>query len=272
MRVSAIAGQVADPGEAGERARPRHRLLHRACRIPSVPEQRVAFGTSGHRGSSLDKAFNEWHVLAITQAICALPGAAADRRPAVPRHGHARAVGAGLRERARGAGGQRRRGHARGQGRVHADPGGLARHPHLQPRAHDRAAPTASSSRPRTIRPTTAASSTTRRTAGRPIPCVTRWIEAKANALLEAGLRGVTRIAVREGASRRHDAPARLPHGLRERSRQRDRHGRDPRRGIIAWASIRSAAPASTTGARSPSATASISRSSATPSIRRSAS
>jgi putative hydrolase of the HAD superfamily len=28
---------------------------------PSVPEQRVAFGTSGHRGSSFDKAFNEWH-------------------------------------------------------------------------------------------------------------------------------------------------------------------------------------------------------------------
>ena len=37
---------------------------------PSVPEQRVAFGTSGHRGSSLDKAFNEWHILAISQAIC----------------------------------------------------------------------------------------------------------------------------------------------------------------------------------------------------------
>src|SRR5512132_3584530 len=37
---------------------------------PSVPEQRVAFGTSGHRGSALDKAFNEWHILAISQAIC----------------------------------------------------------------------------------------------------------------------------------------------------------------------------------------------------------
>jgi len=37
---------------------------------PSVPAQRVAFGTSGHRGSSFEKAFNEWHILAITQAIC----------------------------------------------------------------------------------------------------------------------------------------------------------------------------------------------------------
>jgi phosphoglucomutase len=37
---------------------------------PSVSAQRVAFGTSGHRGSALDKAFNEWHILAISQAIC----------------------------------------------------------------------------------------------------------------------------------------------------------------------------------------------------------
>ena len=37
---------------------------------PSVPAQRVAFGTSGHRGSAFDGAFNEAHVLAITQAIC----------------------------------------------------------------------------------------------------------------------------------------------------------------------------------------------------------
>jgi phosphoglucomutase len=37
---------------------------------PSIPAQRVAFGTSGHRGSALQKAFNEWHILAITQAIC----------------------------------------------------------------------------------------------------------------------------------------------------------------------------------------------------------
>jgi len=37
---------------------------------PSVAGQRVAFGTSGHRGSSLDRAFNENHILAISQAIC----------------------------------------------------------------------------------------------------------------------------------------------------------------------------------------------------------
>jgi phosphoglucomutase len=37
---------------------------------PHVPEQRVSFGTSGHRGSSFDRSFNEDHILAITQAIC----------------------------------------------------------------------------------------------------------------------------------------------------------------------------------------------------------
>ena len=37
---------------------------------PHVASQRVSFGTSGHRGSSLKNAFNEWHILAITQAIC----------------------------------------------------------------------------------------------------------------------------------------------------------------------------------------------------------
>ncbi len=37
---------------------------------PREPAQRVAFGTSGHRGSAFDRTFNEWHVLAIAQATC----------------------------------------------------------------------------------------------------------------------------------------------------------------------------------------------------------
>jgi len=37
---------------------------------PAIPAQRVVFGTSGHRGSAFDLAFNEAHILAITQAIC----------------------------------------------------------------------------------------------------------------------------------------------------------------------------------------------------------
>ncbi|MDE2085747.1 MAG: phosphoglucomutase (alpha-D-glucose-1,6-bisphosphate-dependent) [Xanthomonadaceae bacterium] len=37
---------------------------------PTVPAQRVAFGTSGHRGSSFERSFNEDHILAVSQAIC----------------------------------------------------------------------------------------------------------------------------------------------------------------------------------------------------------
>jgi len=69
MPVSPLAGKPADPS-----------ILENIPRLvtayytgrpdPSAPSQRVAFGTSGHRGCSLDNSFNEAHILAITQAIC----------------------------------------------------------------------------------------------------------------------------------------------------------------------------------------------------------
>ncbi|MFN3672147.1 MAG: phosphoglucomutase, alpha-D-glucose phosphate-specific, partial [Bosea sp. (in: a-proteobacteria)] len=37
---------------------------------PAVPGQRVAFGTSGHRGTAFQRSFNEAHILAIAQAVC----------------------------------------------------------------------------------------------------------------------------------------------------------------------------------------------------------
>ena len=69
MKVSPFAGKLPEPG----------RLVNVPKLItayfaevpdPAVPAQRVAFGTSGHRGSSFERAFNEWHILAISQAIC----------------------------------------------------------------------------------------------------------------------------------------------------------------------------------------------------------
>jgi phosphoglucomutase len=69
MEISKLAGKPADPS-----------LLINVPRLltayytgrpdPSVPAQCVVFGTSGHRGSAFDNAFNEAHILAITQAIC----------------------------------------------------------------------------------------------------------------------------------------------------------------------------------------------------------
>ena len=69
MEISKLAGKPADPS-----------LLINVPRLvtayytgqpgPSVPTQRVVFGTSGDRGSALDNGFNEAHILAMTQAIC----------------------------------------------------------------------------------------------------------------------------------------------------------------------------------------------------------
>jgi phosphoglucomutase len=69
MKVSPLAGKPPDPGTLVNV--PKLVTAYYAYRPdPAVPGQRVAFGTSGHRGSSFDRAFNEWHILAISQAIC----------------------------------------------------------------------------------------------------------------------------------------------------------------------------------------------------------
>ncbi|WP_312764410.1 phosphoglucomutase (alpha-D-glucose-1,6-bisphosphate-dependent) [Stutzerimonas balearica] len=69
MSLAPNAGRLPDP----------HSLTHLPRLVaryysdrpdPSDPAQQVAFGTSGHRGSSLKGSFNEWHILATTQAIC----------------------------------------------------------------------------------------------------------------------------------------------------------------------------------------------------------
>ena len=69
MAISPLAGKPADPSLADQRAR-LVTAYYTGRPDPSVPAQRVVFGTSGHRGSALDNAFNEAHILAITQAIC----------------------------------------------------------------------------------------------------------------------------------------------------------------------------------------------------------
>jgi phosphoglucomutase len=69
MKVSPLAGKPAD--QSALINVPRLITAYYAeVPDPSVPAQRVAFGTSGHRGSSLERTFNENHILAISQAIC----------------------------------------------------------------------------------------------------------------------------------------------------------------------------------------------------------
>jgi phosphoglucomutase len=68
-RISPLAGKPAPPASLVNI--PRLITAYYSERPdPAVPSQRVAFGTSGHRGSSFDVGFNEAHVLAISQAIC----------------------------------------------------------------------------------------------------------------------------------------------------------------------------------------------------------
>jgi phosphoglucomutase len=69
MEISKLAGKPADPSQLINVPR-LVTAYYTGQPDPSVPAQRVVFGTSGHRGSSLDNAFNESHILAITQAIC----------------------------------------------------------------------------------------------------------------------------------------------------------------------------------------------------------
>ena len=69
MAISEHAGRPADPSMLVDV----DRLVRSYFEIrpdPADPAQRVAFGTSGHRGSSLNGAFNEAHIAATTEAIC----------------------------------------------------------------------------------------------------------------------------------------------------------------------------------------------------------
>lgn len=68
MNINPLAGKPAPPSILIDVAK----LIAAYTNVPDParPEERVVFGTSGHRGSSLKNGFNEWHILAITQAIC----------------------------------------------------------------------------------------------------------------------------------------------------------------------------------------------------------
>jgi phosphoglucomutase len=69
VKIDASAGKPADPSVLVNV--PKLVAAYYLLRPdPSDPRQQVVFGTSGHRGSAFDGAFNEWHILAITQAIC----------------------------------------------------------------------------------------------------------------------------------------------------------------------------------------------------------
>ena len=69
MTISPLAGKLAPKEMLVDLSRLKREYFDRRP-DPDDPAQRVAFGTSRHRGSPLHGSFNEAHILAITQAIC----------------------------------------------------------------------------------------------------------------------------------------------------------------------------------------------------------
>ena len=69
MKISPLAGNPPPPSMLADIPK-LIEAYYAGIPDPTIPAQRVEFGTSGHRGSSLENSFNENHILAISQAIC----------------------------------------------------------------------------------------------------------------------------------------------------------------------------------------------------------
>ena len=106
MTVSPLAGTLLPPSALVDVTRLVTTYFTRSA-DPADPVQRVSFGTSGHRGSSLEGTFNEAHILAISQAVCQHRRAGRGGRAAVHRHRHPRPVPARTGHRAGGVRRQR---------------------------------------------------------------------------------------------------------------------------------------------------------------------
>ena len=134
------------------------------------PQQLVSFGTSGHRGSSLDGTFTEAHILAITQAICDYRAAQKHTGPLFMGKDTHALSGPAQRTALEVLAANGVETMIQANDGFTPTPVVSLRHPRLQPRPHGTVSPTASSSPRRTTRQRTAGSSTTRPTAARPTP------------------------------------------------------------------------------------------------------
>ena len=169
---------------------------------PEDVDQQVAFGTSGHRGSSLRTSFNEAHILATTQAICEYR---VDRASTAP------SSSAGTRTACPSPPGRRpSRCWRPTTSRCSSTPATATRPPRRSRTPSSRPtgarslgstgcrpapdSPTASSSRRRTTRRATAGSSTTHPHGGPADSDATKVIAARANELIRGGLADVRRV------------------------------------------------------------------------------
>ena len=215
-RISPLAGKPAPAEQLRRRRRADRRLLQPAPGSARCRRSASRSAPPATAARSFDRSFNEAHVLAITPGD--LPTTASSRAST------ARCSSASTRTRC-----PRRRSRARSRcWRPTASTSMIADGDEYTPTpaishailAYNRGAHERARRRHRdhaVAQPArqTAASSTTRRTAARPTPTITGWIEAEANALLASGLDGRAAHAVRAGAARADHARARLPRRLR---------------------------------------------------------
>ena len=246
MSTDSRAGTPATAADLVDVDAARHRLLRR--RTPTRrprPAGRVRHLAA--TAARLTTAFNEDHIAATTPGDLRLPHAAGHRRPLFIGRGHARALRAGLGDRARGARRQRRHGARRRRATATRRPrrsrtrssrttaAGAGR-PRRRHRRHAVAQPARA----------TAASSTTRRTAAPPTPTPR---SGSRTAPTSCSRPGSTASGASRSSRRGGDAGAvRLPRHLRRRPAPRRRPRRDPRRPACASAPTRSAARRSLLG------------------------
>ncbi len=160
------------------------------------PSERASASPSAHRGTAdhHSSARSTRRTFSRFARRSRIPRRRGHHGAALPRHGHASALGAGVDFRRRSARGQWGRAHERCRRRLHAHPPSRTRSSPTIAAVRERPRGTASSSRPRTIRPPTAASNTTRRTAAPADTDITGWMEKRANEILAEGLREVKRL------------------------------------------------------------------------------
>ena len=196
---------------------------------PAVAAERVAFGTSGHRGSAFERTFNEAHILAITQAICSYRQAHGIDGPlfmGMDTHALSEPAFVSALEVLAANGVEvmidRDRGYTPTPVISHAI---LRYNRGRRSGLADGIVVTPSHNPPEDggfkYNPPTGGPADTE---------VTGWIEQTANALLADDLRGVRRVPDERARRAATTHPPRLHHAVRRRSRERRRHGGDPQR------------------------------------------